>query len=167
MAHKRKVRRVDPAQSQNKLNQETQPRNNDTGNQMRDAVGIARAAHARRFDADSIIKQRLESLRRQEIEDLRRNRRERSSIGFQTYQSIEGRSVPVYGREVYTPEMQRAGMHPRLQYVFHDSRGTLVCQRRRSRRAVLFALRKTGKGGRKNRRARWTDRSFIVCRRVR
>lgn len=166
MAHKRKVRRVDPAQP-HKLNQETQPRNNDTGNQMRDAVGIARAVHARRFDADSIIKHRLESLRRQEIEDLRRNRHERSSIGFQTYQSIEGRSVPVYGREVYSPEMQRAGMSPRLQYVFHDSRGTLVCQRRRSRRAVLFALRKTGKGGRKNRRARWTDRSFIVCRRVR
>lgn len=166
MAHKRKVRRVDPAQP-HKLNQETQPRNNDTGNQMRDAVGIARAAHARRFDADSIIKQRLESLRRQDIEDLRRNRRERRDIGYQTYQNIEGRAVPVYGREVYTPEMQRAGMHPRLQYVFQDSRGTLVCQRRRTRRSVLFALRKTGRGGKRNRRARWTEKSYLVCRRVR
>uniref|UniRef100_A0AAU8B6W5 Uncharacterized protein n=1 Tax=Dulem virus 91 TaxID=3145802 RepID=A0AAU8B6W5_9VIRU len=162
---KKKNRRIDQAQP-HKRQEEIQPRNFDTGNQMRDTLGIARAINARRFDADTIIKQRLESLRRQEIEDLRRNRRENQDIARKTYRRRDAGTAHVIGREVRTPEMQKQNMPSRLRYEFQDSQGTIVCQRRRTRRSIIFALQRAGRGGRRNKKARWSDQSYIVCRRV-
>lgn len=54
-----------------------------------------------------------------------------------------------------------------MRDVFDKPRQTLVCIRRRARRAVLFALQKIGHGagGRRFRRARWSESSYIRCRR--
>ena len=54
-----------------------------------------------------------------------------------------------------------------MRDVFDKPRQTLVCIRRRTRRAVLFALQKIGHGagGRRLRRARWSEASYIRCRR--
>lgn len=54
-----------------------------------------------------------------------------------------------------------------LRDVFHQPRQTLVCIRRRARRAILFALQKVGHGARRRRlrRARWSESSYIRCRR--
>lgn len=170
MAHK-KHRRVDPV---NRLHreqyQETLPRNNDTENQMRDALSIARAPYARRFDDSRYLAERLGSLRalrNLEIEDLRRNRRERQDIARQTYRRSDAGVAHVVGREIRTPQMRQQNMPARLRYEFQDSRGTIVCERRRTRRSVIFAMQRAGKGGRKNRKARWTEKSYLVCRRVR
>lgn len=40
---------------------------------------------------------------------------------------------------------------------------TVVCIRRKTRRRVLFALSKTGRGGGRQRPARWTAKSYIRC----
>lgn len=40
---------------------------------------------------------------------------------------------------------------------------TVVCIRRKTRRKVLFALSKTGRGGGRQRPARWTAKSYIRC----
>lgn len=171
MAHRKKPRRVDPVNRSNReQNQETLPRNNDTENQMRDALSIARAPYARRFDDGRYLAERLGSLRalqRLEIEDLRRNRRERQDIARQTYRRRDAGVAHVVGREIRTPKMREQNMPSRMRYEFQDSRGTIVCERRRARRSVIFAMQRAGKGGRRNRKARWTEKSYLVCRRLR
>lgn len=146
---------------------ETQPRSIDTGQQMRDAFRVARADQARRFVEASIASSLAR--RRLEIEDLRRNRYERKEIPVETYRREDGRSAPIDARQVRNAGMLRQGMPAQVRYVFRDSRGTIVCQRRQIRRRVIFALQLSRKGkgsGRPFRPARWTERSYIVCRRM-
>lgn len=163
---KKTRKRVEKEISSSKVSSnQTLIRSVDTENQMRDASRIARANHARRFDGDDILRKRIESFHRQQVEDLRRNRRENQEIARQVYRREDANVAPVDARELDTPYMRRKGMSPKVQYVFRDSRGTIVCVRRRARRAVLFAMRKTGKNSR-NRRAKWSDRSYIVCKKV-
>lgn len=50
-----------------------------------------------------------------------------------------------------------------LRDVFHRPKETVVCVRRRTRRAVLFALQKIGRGSGRLRRARWSESSYIRC----
>lgn len=146
---------------------ETQPRSIDTGQQMRDAFRVARASQARRF-VEAFIASRL-ARRRLEIEDLRRNRYERKEISRPTYRREDGRTALVTAQQVRNPKLLRQGLPEQVRYVFHDPRGIIVCQRRRIRRSVIFALQlsRKGKGSVfRFRPARWTERSYIVCRRV-
>lgn len=146
---------------------ETQPRSIDTGQQMRDALRVARAEQARRF-AEASIASRL-ARRRLEVEDLRRNRYERKEISRPAYRREDGGSALVTAQQVRNPKLLRQGLPEQLRYVFHDSRGTIVCQRRQIRRRVIFALQlsRKGKGSVSSfRPARWTEKSYIVCRRT-
>lgn len=145
---------------------ETQPRSIDTGQQMRDAFRVARADQARRFVEASLASR----LARLETEDLRRNRYERKEIPVETYRREDGRTALVTAQQVRNPKLLRQGLPEQVRYVFRDPRGTIVCQRRRIRRSVIFALRlsRKGKGSvPRFRPARWTEKSYIVCRRVR
>lgn len=145
---------------------ETQPRSIDTGQQMRDAFRVARADQARRFVEASLAAR----LARLETEDLRRNRYERKEIPVETYRRADGSPAPVVVRQVRDAKLLHQGLPPQVRYEFRDSRGTIVCQRRQIRRRVIFALQLSRKGkgsGRRFRPARWTERSYIVCRRVR
>ena len=166
----RRKRRDDPRRVSSPLPSpsETQPRSIDTGQQMRDALRVARAEQARRF-AEASIASRL-ARRRLEIEDLRRNRYERKEISLPTYRREDGSSALVTGQQVRSPKLLRQGMPEQVRYVFRDSRGTIVCQRRQIRRRVIFALQLSRKGkgsGRRFRPARWSEQSYIVCRRMR
>lgn len=154
-------RRVSPLLS----SQETLPRSIDTGPQTRDAFRVARADQARRFVEASLAAR----LARLEAEDLRRNRYERKEISRPTYRREDGSSALVTARQVRDPKLLRQGLPEQVRYVFRDPRGTIVCQRRRIRRSVIFALQLSRKGkgsGRPFRPARWTEKSYIVCRRV-
>lgn len=145
---------------------ETQPRSIDTGRQMRDALRVARADQARRFVEASIASR----LARLEIEDLRRNRYERKEIPVETYRRADGSPAPVVVGQVRNAKLLHQGLPPQVRDVFRDSRGTIVCQRRQIRRRVIFALQLSRKGkgsGPRFRPARWTEKSYIVCRRVR
>lgn len=142
---------------------ETEP-----GYQMRDALSIARDIMSRRSDIDSSInntrstawQNHLDRVARMATEDLRH---EDPSHSYQTYRREDGRQANVVGRQIHTPEMQRQRMPDRLRLEFADSKGVLVCQRRSTRRSVLFSLRKIGKGSGGRKKARWTDKSYIVC----
>lgn len=133
---------------------------------MRDAFRVARADQARRFVEASLAAR----LARLETEDLRRNRYERKEIPVETYRREDGRTALVTAQQVRKPKLLRQGLPEQVRYVFRDPRGTIVCQRRRIRRAVIFALQLSRKGkgsGARFRPARWTEKSYIVCRRVR
>ena len=134
---------------------------------MRDAFRVARADQARRF-VEASIASRL-ARRRLEIEDLRRNRYERKEISRPTYRRADGSPAPVVVGQVRNAKLLHQGLPPQVRYTFRDSRGTIVCQRRQIRRRVIFALQLSRKGkgsGRPFRPARWTEKSYIVCRRM-
>ena len=67
--------------------------------------------------------------------------------------------LPELGINQYTIECTFQGMH----LSFSEPQKTAVCIRRKSRRRVLFALSKAGKGKRPTRRPRWTEKSYIRC----
>lgn len=163
MAKKRRLdesRRVSPPLPSS---QETLPRSIDTGKQMRDAFRVARADEARRFVEASIASR----LARLEAEDLRRNRYERKELVHPRYSRADGKTALVEQRlRERVPDLQGNRLPPLLRFEFRSPRDTLVCVRRRARKAVLFALRKIGKGSGRKRKARWSEQSYIVCRRV-
>lgn len=129
---------------------------------MRDPLLDRSRSLARRF-ADEPL-HRLETLRNLATEDLRRERLfQAENLPAQIYRCTNGSQANVIGREVNSPQMRKQGMPPRLRYEFQDSDRTLVCTRRKARRRVIFALSKAGKGGARNRKARWTDKSYIIC----
>ena len=138
-----------------------------TLDQMRDSLNRSRLL-ARRFDDFNSMLNRLRQVsNRLAVEDLRRDRYVQEQIGYQTYRQDDAREAPVVRRVVDTHPMRIRNMSFRMRDEFKHARRTLVCQRRHARREVLFAMRRTGKGGAKNRRARWTDKSYISCKRGR
>lgn len=140
----------------------TLSRSIDTGKQMRDSLLNRSRSLARRF-ADEPL-HRLETLRNLATEDLRRERLfQVENLPTQTYRCTDGSQAHIIGREVNSPAMRKQALPPRLRYEFQNPERTLVCTRRKARRRVIFALSKAGKGGARNRRARWTDKSYISC----
>lgn len=142
----------------------------DTEQQMRDPLGIARSPLDRRF-ATPFLAERLGSLGAlkkywQDVEDLRRNRYENSQIPTRQYHRVDGRRADVRLYPVRPHAVQGQRLPERMRYEFRDARRVLVCLRREIRRRVLFALQfsKKGRGGgRRIRKARWSDSSFISC----
>ena len=100
------------------------------------------------------------------IEDLRHAgpRPNSSKIQSQRYHRDDG-TVAGYG-----PVHVRSRMLPvraQVRLSFHQPERTLVCVRRQTRRRVLHALQKIGRGrgAQKPKRARWTAKSYIRCKR--
>lgn len=98
------------------------------------------------------------------IEDLRRAepRPNSSKIQSQRYHRDDG-TVAGYG-----PVHVRSRMLPvrtQVRLSFYQPQRTLVCVRRQTRRRVLHALQKIGRGrgAKKPKRARWTTKSYIRC----
>lgn len=133
--------------------------------QTRDAIDIAHAAARMRLRGALHNLKPLELLHEEDrlprdlriVEDRRTIPR-----AFQPgrYLRIDGTSagpryLPVQNRVPWLRESMR------LRFPVPEK--TLVCVRRKARRRVLFALRKTGKGGGRQRPPRWTAQSFIRC----
>lgn len=103
-----------------------------------------------------------------DIQDGRREQDISRTRGSRQYLTTYATPAEVVRRDVSTPPMRRLGMSPQVRVEFRDDpRRVVVCVRRHARKATLFALRKIGKGAGKKRlkRARWTDSSYIVCKR--
>lgn len=134
-----------------------------TGQQMRDPFLDRSRSLARRF-ADEPSVHVFQTLRNLQTEDLRHEARFLSeNYPTQTYRRVDGGAAHIAGREVHSSAMQKRRLPPRLRYEFTDPDRTLVCIRRKNRRRVIFALRKAGKAGKRNRKARWTAKSYITC----
>ena len=113
-----------------------------------------------------------------QVEDLRRYHHDpqrpfdplpapRPAKSRQPYHLVSGalakHSVrPVRGSVLYDSGFLRF-LPGSLRDVFHKPRQTIVCVRRRSRRAVLFALQRIGHGAGRLRKARWSESSYIRC----
>lgn len=119
----------------------------------------ARPNLGRRFRLSDLL-HRIKPIqtRLQQAEDLRRVPRE---FRQSQYHLSDGRLAPVR-HETIQPRMRwmPAQVHP----YFQRPERTVVCIRRKERRRVLFALQKTGQGGRRNRSPKWTVKSYIRCR---
>ena len=101
------------------------------------------------------------------IEDLRHHERpipNSTKVRQKEYRRDDG-TLAGYG-----PALVRARMpsvSPRLRVAFYRPERVLVCQRRQARRRVLFALSQGRGTGRPKvwRRARWTAKSYVSCKR--
>lgn len=131
--------------------------------QMRDVLNIARASRARRFGVDFFNRTSVRTLRNLAVEDLRRRDHENISDPHPTYKLQDGNPAQIERREIHTDKMRLQGMPSQVRDAFRDADRVMVCQRRKARRRVVFAMQRAGKGGKGNRRARWTDKSRIVC----
>lgn len=69
----------------------------------------------------------------------------------------------VSGRIAFVNIQKRAPLR-KARFVFEDPKRVTVCVRRKMRREVLHAFKKTGKGSGRNRRRRFTADSFVICR---
>lgn len=134
--------------------------------QMRDPILDRSRLLARRSVRESLLSPK--AMRNLMTEDLRHESRfQAANLPTQTYRRDDGGTAFADWREVDTNQMRKQGMSPRLRFEFSDPDRTLVCVRRKARRAVIFAMRKAGKNGKRNRTARWTAKSYISCRKGR
>lgn len=128
-----------------------------TLNSMRGLVEAARAPYARRLITPAKAMSRIN-------EQVRKFEHEYSKVPHHKRQTVS---------DVGSQERERLPQHKRnlprqilssqVRILYDDSRRALVCASRANRREVLFALRRTGKNGNRNRKAVWTPLSYVSC----
>lgn len=62
-----------------------------------------------------------------------------------------------------TAQLRRERLSPQVRNQLQDGIHVLACEQRRTRKEVIFALRRVGKNGKGNRKAKWTSRSYLRC----
>lgn len=156
---KRKKDRSDSRVSSN-------PTSRRTLAQMRDPFPGRSQLLLRRF----VKSESLRSIINRQIEDLRHdasNFVNDNQVG-PVYRDTSGSVAKAEWQHIRKSDMQGKRMQPQVRIAFRNPKNVLVCVRRRARRAVMFALRRAGKvGARNNRKAVWSDKSRIVCRKGR
>ena len=130
--------------------------------QMRDPFPGRSRLLPRRF----VKPESFRSIINRQIEDLRHdasNFVNDNQVG-PVYRDTSGSVAETEWQHIRKSDMQGKNMQPQVRIAFRNPKNALVCVRRRARRAVMFALRRTGKAGaRNNRKAVWSDKSRIVC----
>lgn len=121
--------------------------------------GLATAKRSSRLRS---VLQSLEDLRHESPQDLQ----ETDGVSRRHYTAgPDGVAARVVQRDKPFMDTLSGRLSSRVRSVFEDTRRSLVCVRRRARRAVLLALSHRGGGAAKpyKRPARWTDSSYIDC----
>lgn len=160
--HKKKKTLSSPLSERPRLQTERRPL-------LRTLVGLLADDPTR--DAKDITKRGSLRSGLSHLKDIQDGRREQDisrTRGSRQYLTTYATPAEVVRRDVSSPSMRRLGMPAQVRAEFRDDpRRVVVCVRRHARKATLFALRKIGKGAGKKRlkRARWTDSSYIVCKR--
>lgn len=131
-------------------------------NQMRGLLEAARAPRARRFVTPSKVQARINELIKSEVsrvQDVKRrprnDKRPPDKVQFGTPER----------NALHRSELLQRNLPSEVRDILLDSERALECTRRETRREVLFSLRRTGKNGKGNRKARWTEDSYISCKR--
>lgn len=144
------------------------PKATQIEHQMRGLIEATRAPRARRFVTPSKVQARINELINQEMNYERQRILRSRQYGHTGQRQASGQvyGVPENGRNTLhkSPVLQQR-LRPEVRDVLRDSERALECSRRETRREVIFALRRAGKGGRKNKKARWTADSYISCKR--
>lgn len=131
-------------------------------NQMRGLLEAARAPRARRFVTPSKVQSRINEIIKSEVFHVQasgRRPRNDKRLAREVQSQLPKRSP------LHHSELLQRNLPQQVRDILLDSERALECTRRETRREVLFSLRRTGKGGKKNRRAKWTDSSYISCKR--
>ena len=131
-------------------------------NQMRGLLEAARAPRARRFVTPLKVQSRINEIIKSETshaQDVRRRPR--------IHKRLSGtvQSDPPQRNTLHRSELLQRNLPAQVRDILLDSERALECTRRETRREVLFSLRRTGKNGKGNRKARWTEDSYISCKR--
>lgn len=117
----------------------------------------ARASKALRSAEITRFRQNLIQVYSEAINEQVRTHQRRPSPG----KSIQN---PTPRRQLPTPtELRRQGLPSQVRNQLQDGIRALACEERRTRKEVMFALRRTGKNGRGNKKAKWTSRSYLRC----
>lgn len=131
-------------------------------NQMRGLLEAARAPRARRFVTPSKVQSRINEIIKSETSHAQGVRR-RPRIHKRSSGTVQ--SVPPQRNTLHRSELLQRNLPAQVRDILLDSERALECTRRETRREVLFSLRRTGKNGKGNRKARWTEDSYISCKR--
>ncbi len=131
-------------------------------NQMRGLLEAARAPRARRFVTPSKVQSRINEIIKSEVPHVRasgrRPRNDKRTSDKVLFGTPERNTL-------HRSELLQRNLSPEVRDILLDSERALECTRRETRREVLFSLRRTGKNGKGNRKAQWTENSYISCKR--
>lgn len=123
-----------------------------------DAIA-SQIANPRLFRPTPLIVTRLPPVHRAEVED----RRTHHPLGFfRPARMITGHPSHLVAKPG-PAKFRRASLQVPKAIAFEAPKKTLICVRRKQRKEVLHALKKTGKGGGKRRRPRRNWYSAISC----
>lgn len=131
-------------------------------NQMRGLLDAARAPRARRFVTPSKVQSRINEIIKSETSHAQEVRR-RPRIHKRSSGTVQSDSPQ--RNMLHRSELLQRNLPSEVRDILLDSERALECTRRETRREVLFSLRRTGKNGKGNRKARWTEDSYISCKR--
>lgn len=135
----------------------------DTPKRTPESRSLADRHVLRRVIPGAIHEIEIKPIRRQPdlrtVEDLRRVPDEIDKR--QTFRTRSG----AHARQERRPEgrVSKPGLHTPVHDYFQDPRRVLVCIRRDTRKRVLHALRRIGKGRKVSPVRDWTDKSFVRC----
>lgn len=134
----------------------------DISHQMRGLIEAARAPRARRFVSPMKVQSQINATIKKELVHEIARKSKPIAAGSRSAVTVSG--TPVSGRNaLHKSPVLRKGLSKPVRDVLLDSERALECSRRETRRQVMFAMHRTGKNGRKNRKARWTADSRISC----
>lgn len=131
-------------------------------NQMRGLLEAARAPRARRFVTPSKVQSRINEIIKSEASHAQASGRQ---LRIHKRSSGEVQRIPSGRNPLHKSEVLRGNLPKQVRDILLDSERALECVRRETRREVLFSMRRTGKGGKNNRQAKWTANSYISCKR--
>lgn len=132
--------------------------------QMRGLIEAARAPLARRFVTPAKVQERINALLRREVLNVPTGPKLHKASDRKVFKDAVLATDGYRRNAVHHSPVLRSRLPEQVRDLFQGAERALECTRRKTRREVMFALRRTGKGGRKNRRARWTADSRISCR---
>lgn len=154
MAHKKRHEITSPAPPENRVTLRPEIRT-----EMRSLVQATRATPARRFLTPTQVQDRINGLLRSVIH-------EHNKIAERKIPKSEVLATEVRGRKpISQSPVLRKNLPAQVRNEFQDVERALECSKRETRREVMFALHRTGKSGKGNRKAKWTWRSKLSCKR--
>lgn len=127
-------------------------------NRMRGLIQATRSRSDLRSITPTEARDRINDLFRKVTHEQRKNFERPVSQGSMPRAQVSGRRAPTQFR------VHREGLSVSMYDLFRGAKRALVCSSRKTRREVMFAMRRAGKAGaRRNRKARWRSSSYITC----
>lgn len=104
------------------------------------------------------FRKQLVQLYNQEIDHgFVQNRHRKTQNGKSVQAPVPRRNLPS------NVELSKSNLSKEVRDVIQDGKQALACDRRRTRRELMFAMQRAGVQGRNNKKAKWTDESYLRC----